>query len=285
MLLILAILSGGFLYPSNKMPSRTTARVVQFHPLTYNWANRVRAVGGSIPTYKLSAIDQFIKCLVSIGLYSDNRASLIRYLLILSGSSSIQGCNVPLIDLDRVGNAILNNYVSADWSPAGLIGDAGTKFTNLRWIPFQNTISPDGHMLIWKTVKGDTNGAWGAQLNDLTDAWLCGLQGSTTYYGISDSTGISGASGLDTASCQILTRIGATQLFIRDRIIEKTDAMVYTSIPDLALWLHNVDTAPSANSYPANDRVWVVGVGNGLTAGQAYIYHDALALLKSRIGA
>ena len=272
------------------MPTSNVARSNQLHPLTSNWVDRVRLQFGTVPDHKLSAIDQFVKRLASLGLYSDNATSIIRYLLIFSATSGFQGCNVPLIDTSRVGNAVLNNYSASSWSDSGLVGDGSTAFVDTRWFPSQpsSISSGNGHFLVWKTVKNAPRGVNGA--SDGNREWLLG--GAFTAFNSilhAESTtvtsGVVLAESFDTAACHLCSRLDTSITYFRDGLLQNTILVSGVGFVLLRpIYLHAVNDNGTTSDFNG-DRIFCNSLGDGLSANQCREYFNVLALLKNRLGA
>ena len=109
---------------------------VGLHSYTQSWVNRTTTAGGSISIARQSAVDNFVRGLISAGLVNGTTlsSSVLKYFLLFA-SDGFVGCNVPLIDVSSVGNATLTNFVSGDYDSTGLTGDGSTKFVNTLFNP------------------------------------------------------------------------------------------------------------------------------------------------------
>ena len=272
------------------MPTRNVTRSIQLHPLTHNWANRVRLQSGTVPDHKLSAIDQFVRGLSNLGLYSDNASSKIQYLLIFSATSDFAGCNVPLIDISRVGNATLSNYSASSWSDSGLIGNASTAFVNTKWKPSLSPVltAGNGHILVWKTVKNATTGVSGASEGNAE--WLLGgVPGSfmLILHGASTTTtgGVALSESFDTAACHLSSRVDTSITYRRDGLLQNTISVSGVGFMcNVPFYLHAMNDNTLTAQFNS-DRIFCNSLGDGLSANQCGEYFNVLALLKNRLGA
>ena len=272
------------------MPTRNVTRSIQLHPLTSNWVDRVRLQSGTVPDHKLAAVDQLVKRLVSLGLYSDNAASKIQYLLIFSASSGFTGSNVPLIDISRVGNAVLNNYVAANWSDSGIAGNESNFYTDTKWSP---SLSPmlatgNGHLLIWKTIKAATTGINGGSNSVAGGEWTLGR-----YFGVLEITLHGSASAgdanlnesFDSIGCHLSSRIGTSLTYRRDGVLSNNVTVTGVgTICSISIYLNALNDSGTPQHYHS-DRIFCNSMGDGLTANQCSDYFDALSLLQDQLAA
>lgn len=127
------------------------AAVIQGTNELTDFDSRVGLAGG-----KLSSVNRD-RCLsVFLALNQTSLWGKIFYLLSLNNKESFTGCGVPEKVPRGVGNAVLNNYVSGDWSrSSGLLGDGSTKFGNTQFIPASH-ISNVNDSAFWGWVVSNT---------------------------------------------------------------------------------------------------------------------------------
>ena len=152
------------------------------HSYTQSWVDRVITAGGTVSSARQTVVNTFVIGLITDGLLDGTTIanSIIKYFLLLA-SDGFAGCNVPLIDAASAGNASLNNFVSGDYSSAGLTGNSSSKSVLTNFYPDPSLSSDNGALLGIYTSAGAITAAFFSY--GCTSGYRLLCYGTSTYVG------------------------------------------------------------------------------------------------------
>jgi hypothetical protein len=268
-------------------------RMPNLHPDTLVWLARVTAAGGTPLQKQINAIDKAIKYAYNNGLRDSSMSPThaISYLLCYGASGGFAGCNCPIWD-DGVGNAILNNFVSTDWSTAGLIGDGSTKFISTGWNPSTKGMTPTAGSLFQFLSNSVTlrSGAVGfgnySSAASAVDLQYYNTPNTMVFHGCNSTVGQGFVTSGDTVTTNSLmlgnmTASTVRLLFGGSLTTSGSSGGTGGTVPSLVMYSHAENVTGSAGNF-SPDRIQSVGFGIvGLTTAQETALNTMLVQLNT----
>jgi hypothetical protein len=271
------------------------------HPEAADWANRVRANGGSVSGSTLTAVSKFCASIAAAGIRDRF------YRLNLFCGTGLPACLVPLyrgqsLGGTQFGNATDTNngpFVSGDYTETGasggLAGNGSSKFLNTGLAPNALPSLATGHLSAYiptvtagsiarMVAAADASNVFSIQhrlISANNESYAQGCWGSAAFAVAGQgagSTTISG--GLWTA-----TRTAATtQTLYQNATSRGTDSTSVTPASHANAWyVFAGNTSGAAGSY-CNHRMMAYSIGASMSATQVSAYNSAMQAFQTALG-
>jgi hypothetical protein len=270
------------------------------HPEAADWANRVRANGGSVSGATLNAVSKFCASIASAGIRDRF------YRMGIFAGDNLSACLVPLYRGQSLGGTQYggttdtNNgpFVSGDFSETGasggLLGDGTSKYLSTGLTPAAMPEIATGHLSAYipsitpgssRALLGAASGAQQFQIvQRLTGGSL--VQVRATWGGTVSSDDTFGA-GVTTlpGGLWTITRTSSTAITTYNNSTSKVTGTTSTTpaTHTNAIYVLATNSAGTAASY-ANHRILSYSIGASMTAQQVSDYNAAIQAFQASLG-
>jgi len=267
------------------------------HPEAADWANRVRANGGSASGATLSAVSKFCASIASAGIRDRF------YRLNLLCGTGLEACLVPLYRGQSLGGAQFggatdtnNNFVAGDYtetgSSGGLLGNGATKYLDTGFSAASLNRNST-HLGIYGTNLND-GGASFASLAGARDSGannliqLDGKRSSAANAYFSSAANSVFVSGSPVASSGHVLGVSASATDLRVYVAGSSTGLTTTDrtsgtlvAQPIYIFANNFNGSPSDRS---GMRCRAYSCGLGMTAAQVLAFYNAIQTFQTLLG-
>jgi hypothetical protein len=261
------------------------------HPDAADWANRVRANGGTVSGTTLAAVDRFCKAIVAAGIRDRF------YRLNLFAGTGLTACLVPLYRGPSLGGTQYGgttdtnvNFVSGDYAEStGLTGDGTGKYLNTGFNVSDLPGAANCHLSSY--IRGTQSIATartliGVLFNGVTDRYRIFLNTSTTgNYQLASELGKSTQAGTTRANASggliVSSRTSTTSFTIYDDAVSiDTNATSTAETTGASPFFVFARNGP-VEYY--NGIMAGYSIGGGMTGAQVTSYYNAMNAFQSAL--
>lgn len=279
------------------MPAPVIQVVRQLHPDTFNYLDRVRQAGGSVPEYGVSAHNRFINRLIDAGLWQKIKQG--NGLILTLATTDFNGLFVPLIAPTGVTPTNVN-FVAGDYAPNTGLNPGSTNSTkyidfgyNLQTWLSNNSFSASFYCLDnIQAVNNPRNDGYptcigarvasGNQEISMT-LWSYSGDNNSYYFGLGGLSGavttvVGASSGLNSLSRTSTTDLRAYRN--GSQVGSTNTSSISENLPNLNLYGFAVNTNGVANFWESKRGSYISALP-GLTASEEAIHYQAVQELQT----
>jgi|LakMenE18May11ns_1017448.scaffolds.fasta_scaffold9843635_2 hypothetical protein len=258
------------------------------HPEAADWANRVRANGGSVSGTTLSAVSKFCASIASAGIRDRF------YRLNLFCGTGLEACLVPLYRGQSLGGTQFGNttdtnfnFVSGDYTETGasggLVGNGSSKYLQTGFPMNSLPSTTDGHAAVYDMTRSSSTAFRGLVGVNQDAATGFGVAADNTTYGIwgnfafvaNNTNGLLLASR--TSSSLLTTYVNTTA------IVTNVNTVTPTATSRTAVVFARTAISTGAITFYAADRLGGYSIGLGMSAAQVSAYHSAMQAIQTAL--
>jgi hypothetical protein len=261
------------------------------HPEAADWANRVRANGGSVSGSTLTAVSRFCASIAAAGIrdrfYRLNLfcgtadASLIAVRTPLYRGQSLGGTQYGNA-LDTNVNFAITDYAETGAS-GGLAGDGSSKYLQTGFPMNSLPSATDGHAAVYDMTRSSSTAFRGLVGVNQDTATGFGVAADNTTYGIwgnfafatNNTNGLLLASR--TSSSLLTTYVNTTA------IQTNVNTVTPTATSRTAVVFARTAISSGAISFYAADRLGGYSIGLGMSAAQVSAYYSAMQVFQTAL--
>jgi hypothetical protein len=259
------------------------------HPEAADWANRVRANGGSVSGATLNAVSKFCASIASAGI----RDRFFR--LNLFCGTGLPACLVPLYRGPSLGGTQYggttdtNNgpFVTGDYAETGasggLVGNGSSKYLQTSFAMNSLPSTTDGHAAVYDMTRSSSTAFRGLVGVNQDTATGFGVAADNTTYGIwgNFSFVVNNTNGLLLASrtsSSLLTTYANTTA-----IQTNVNTVTPTATSRTAVVFARTAISNGAIAFYAADRLGGYSIGLGMSAAQVSAYYSAMQAFQTAL--
>ena len=258
------------------------------HPEAADWANRVRANGGSVSGTTLSAVSKFCASIASAGIRDRF------YRLNLFCGTGLEACLVPLYRGQSLGGTQFGNttdtnvnFVTGDYAETGasggLVGNGSSKYLQTGFPMNSLPSTTDGHAAVYDMTRSSSTAFRGLVGVNQDAATGFGVAADNTTYGIwgnfafvaNNTNGLLLASR--TSSSLLTTYVNTTA------IVTNVNTVTPTATSRTAVVFARTAISTGAITFYAADRLGGYSIGLGMSAAQVSAYHSAMQAIQTAL--
>ena len=259
------------------------------HPEAADWANRVRANGGSVSGATLNAVSKFCALIASAGIRDRF------YRLNLFCGTGLSACLVPLYRGPSLGGTQFggatdtNNgpFVTGDYAETGasggLVGNGSSKYLQTNFAMNSLPSTTDGHAAVYDMTRSASTAFRGLVGVNQDAATGFGVAADNTTYGIWGNFAFASNNtnglllGSRTSSSLLTTYVNTTA------IVTNVNTVTPTATSRTAVVFARTAIFNGAISFYAPDRLGGYSIGLGMSAAQVSAYYAAMQVFQTAL--